>query len=217
MFFGREKRLKDAANGFAIHAAAAVRYAQLHIGPGPNIDMLASVRFVQFDVARFYSQAPARSHGVTRRSEEHTSELQSRGHLVCRLLLERSAPICKLHSFPTRRSSDLEKRLKDAANGFAIHAAAAVRYAQLHIGPGPNIDMLASVRFVQFDVARFYSQAPARSHGVTRIGDQVQDDWCQLTAIDPNRAYLLSKVQFEMNAFPNNPSQQRLHVPENDV
>src|SRR5690625_5961126 len=26
---------------------------------------------------------------VTRRSEEHTSELQSRGHLVCRLLLEK--------------------------------------------------------------------------------------------------------------------------------
>src|SRR5439155_7432848 len=27
--------------------------------------------------------------GDTRRSEEHTSELQSRGHLVCRLLLEK--------------------------------------------------------------------------------------------------------------------------------
>src|SRR5439155_11147247 len=27
-------------------------------------------------------------HRKTRRSEEHTSELQSRGHLVCRLLLE---------------------------------------------------------------------------------------------------------------------------------
>src|SRR5439155_25673177 len=27
--------------------------------------------------------------GSTRRSEEHTSELQSRGHLVCRLLLEK--------------------------------------------------------------------------------------------------------------------------------
>src|SRR5690625_6461473 len=26
---------------------------------------------------------------LTRRSEEHTSELQSRGHLVCRLLLEK--------------------------------------------------------------------------------------------------------------------------------
>src|SRR3989442_6829274 len=29
-------------------------------------------------------------HGNTRRSEEHTSELQSRPHLVCRLLLEKN-------------------------------------------------------------------------------------------------------------------------------
>src|SRR5437660_9474314 len=29
------------------------------------------------------------SHGSDVRSEEHTSELQSRGHLVCRLLLEK--------------------------------------------------------------------------------------------------------------------------------
>src|SRR5207253_2979281 len=63
------------------------------------------------------------------RSEEHTSELQSRGHLVCRLLLEkkkkktrlpaphlsllsslspsRPRPPRALPSFPTRRSSDL--------------------------------------------------------------------------------------------------------------
>src|SRR5690554_2019852 len=41
------------------------------------------------------------------RSEEHTSELQSRPHLVCRLLLEilRRPPTSTL--FPTRRSSDL--------------------------------------------------------------------------------------------------------------
>src|SRR5437870_11458706 len=31
----------------------------------------------------------ANSEPMTRRSEEHTSELQSRGHLVCRLLLEK--------------------------------------------------------------------------------------------------------------------------------
>src|SRR5690625_7289967 len=31
----------------------------------------------------------ALAHFVLRRSEEHTSELQSRGHLVCRLLLEK--------------------------------------------------------------------------------------------------------------------------------
>src|SRR5690625_6145814 len=34
---------------------------------------------------------------LERRSEEHTSELQSRGHLVCRLLLEKK----KTHSVPT--------------------------------------------------------------------------------------------------------------------
>src|SRR5215510_15154333 len=33
--------------------------------------------------------ASERSQGSLRRSEEHTSELQSRGHLVCRLLLEK--------------------------------------------------------------------------------------------------------------------------------
>src|SRR5699024_6786561 len=41
------------------------------------------------------------------RSEEHTSELQSRFDLVCRLLLDRSHVPPVLHSFPTRRSSDL--------------------------------------------------------------------------------------------------------------
>src|SRR5437870_8191530 len=34
---------------------------------------------------------------VVVRSEEHTSELQSRGHLVCRLLLEKKKKICKLY------------------------------------------------------------------------------------------------------------------------
>src|SRR5207248_2743636 len=41
------------------------------------------------------------------RSEEHTSELQSPYDLVCRLLLEIPLPPRALHSFPTRRSSDL--------------------------------------------------------------------------------------------------------------
>src|SRR5439155_16074335 len=36
------------------------------------------------------------------RSEEHTSELQSRGHLVCRLLLEKKK--CRLQSWDARRS-----------------------------------------------------------------------------------------------------------------
>src|SRR5699024_6050166 len=41
------------------------------------------------------------------RSEEHTSELQSRFELVCRLLLHSAASYPALHSSPTRRSSDL--------------------------------------------------------------------------------------------------------------
>src|SRR5437870_7858920 len=36
-----------------------------------------------------YRDECAHCHGDTGRSEEHTSELQSRGHLVCRLLLEK--------------------------------------------------------------------------------------------------------------------------------
>src|ERR1039458_7618689 len=44
------------------------------------------------------------------RSEEHTSELQSLRHLVCRLLLESYGDNRDLHSSPTRRSSDLTRR-----------------------------------------------------------------------------------------------------------
>src|SRR5690625_5516854 len=35
------------------------------------------------------------------RSEEHTSELQSRGHLVCRLLLEKKKTNPQKHTHPT--------------------------------------------------------------------------------------------------------------------
>src|SRR2546422_5700559 len=45
----------------------------------------------------------ARPHTPLRRSEEHTSELQSRLHLVCRLLLEKKKKIDKDTSVTTRR------------------------------------------------------------------------------------------------------------------
>src|SRR5690625_5452451 len=38
----------------------------------------------------------AEKQGNEKRSEEHTSELQSRGHLVCRLLLEKKKNAIKL-------------------------------------------------------------------------------------------------------------------------
>src|SRR5690625_5694942 len=40
-------------------------------------------------VLRKIAHNPATSEDTLERSEEHTSELQSRGHLVCRLLLEK--------------------------------------------------------------------------------------------------------------------------------
>src|SRR5690625_6851257 len=40
----------------------------------------------------------ADTYGVGQRSEEHTSELQSRGHLVCRLLLDKNQ--CPLPAVP---------------------------------------------------------------------------------------------------------------------
>src|SRR2546422_4162609 len=39
----------------------------------------------------------------TQRSEEHTSELQSRLHLVCRLLLEKKKSISPRHQHPPAR------------------------------------------------------------------------------------------------------------------
>src|SRR5262245_30612796 len=59
-------------------------------------------------VALFVLLVPELLRGPSDRSEEHTSELQSLRHLVCRLLLPPRSP--DLHSFPTRRSSDLPPR-----------------------------------------------------------------------------------------------------------
>src|SRR2546422_5454827 len=43
------------------------------------------------------------------RSEEHTSELQSRLHLVCRLLLEKKKKITKVHGVLTSRTTKREE------------------------------------------------------------------------------------------------------------
>src|SRR5699024_5692162 len=65
-------------------------------------DIRADIQFAfHTDFAKTY---------FNQRSEEHTSELQSRFDLVCRLLLERYRYHRNLHSFPTRRSSDLPEK-----------------------------------------------------------------------------------------------------------
>src|SRR2546429_7344576 len=53
------------------------------------------------------------------RSEEHTSELQSRLHLVCRLLLEKKKKI--LHT--TKPCAQLQRRLVTTRTPSSLHAA----------------------------------------------------------------------------------------------
>src|SRR5690625_6697794 len=49
---------------------------------------------------------------LMKRSEEHTSELQSRGHLVCRLLLEKKNLYLTLPTFYLRERRTFEESLQ---------------------------------------------------------------------------------------------------------
>src|SRR5690625_5220009 len=81
---------EDAVIGFLVICAAVASALLLPsaIGFGGSAARLSLVR-------RERDLAAMRLVGGTtgQRSEEHTSELQSRGHLVCRLLLEKKKPI----------------------------------------------------------------------------------------------------------------------------
>src|SRR5437870_5954461 len=66
----------------SLHDALPISFVVRRIGRDPGLSLRR--------------EAPADGHAEGR-SEEHTSELQSRGHLVCRLLLEKK----KQNSLPT--------------------------------------------------------------------------------------------------------------------
>src|SRR5215510_15579428 len=55
------------------------------------------------------SQPPGQSLGTAIRSEEHTSELQSRGHLVCRLLLEKKKKNIQRSSHSKKKKKKTKK------------------------------------------------------------------------------------------------------------
>src|SRR2546422_2406289 len=57
-------------------------------------------------VSGYVARAGARGAGVHLRSEEHTSELQSRLHLVCRLLLVKKKPALASGEVRTQDISD---------------------------------------------------------------------------------------------------------------
>src|SRR5438132_4539348 len=57
--------------------------------------------------------------GLSQRSEEHTSELQSHSDLVCRLLLEKK----KKKDFSTHRYDDNKEAVPAAEVGKAMHSS----------------------------------------------------------------------------------------------
>src|SRR3989442_12008970 len=61
----------------------------------------------QYDLTRFLAQPDEADLEGAARSEEHTSELQSRPHLVCRLLLEKKKKLSKSSKSRRIKESDV--------------------------------------------------------------------------------------------------------------
>src|SRR5207253_9475903 len=88
--------LHDALPILGVHA---VRHQRLHshldvepellVDLGANAARRARQTKESADAAASHAIRARGLPGIEHRSEEHTSELQSRGHLVCRLLLEK--------------------------------------------------------------------------------------------------------------------------------
>src|SRR5690625_5321952 len=79
----------------------------------PRLDMISlhtdshRIPFAHIDVIfSFRLMEPSPAIGFIDRSEEHTSELQSRGHLVCRLLLEKKKNKNKTQESQTKHTDE---------------------------------------------------------------------------------------------------------------
>src|SRR5690625_4666707 len=113
----------------------------------PALDNFSDVRYELTNQDNEPVVFPDDFRGKPVRSEEHTSELQSRGHLVCRLLLESSFVHSHLHSFPTRRSSDLNyKKYQNLMMRNLFYLAAALLILVSGCG-SPALDNFSDVRY----------------------------------------------------------------------
>src|SRR5438874_10361915 len=75
-------------------AAARIALADAGLGPGAGLGLVLGAEFGDVRSTReFVDGYLGRGPDTRRRSEEHTSELQSRRDLVCRLLLEKKKKI----------------------------------------------------------------------------------------------------------------------------
>src|SRR3989449_8537987 len=105
LFDGLDKLLEiDRLHHVGVHAQFVTLHQVLFLARGGEDDQWDRLQFVVL------------LDGAQHRSEEHTSELQSRLHLVCRLLLEKKnlwsifIPFARVRSFPTRSITTSEPR-----------------------------------------------------------------------------------------------------------
>src|SRR5690625_6638117 len=73
---------------FVVNCDQLIQICSAPVLPACNSCNLCQHLFV--NVYLYILISPPEKRVIYRRSEEHTSELQSRGHLVCRLLLEKT-------------------------------------------------------------------------------------------------------------------------------
>src|SRR5438552_5868123 len=85
----RERHIVDKGTATSDLAVAAAQKALAERGLTPNDVEAIVVGTVTPDMLFPSTAMASTSFGVKPRSEEHTSELQSPDHLVCRLLLEK--------------------------------------------------------------------------------------------------------------------------------
>src|SRR5690625_5720462 len=90
---GRELCCSTWLTDFRSVNTAAARYQQLSINPQKLAGQCGKLKCcLNFELDSYLDALkdfPSMETVIETRSEEHTSELQSRGHLVCRLLLEK--------------------------------------------------------------------------------------------------------------------------------
>src|SRR5690625_6824446 len=102
---------------FLIAGPCVVESKELIFQVGKSLKEWTEELEIPFVFKSSYKKANrSRIDSFTGRSEEHTSELQSRGHLVCRLLLEKKNNTDGLNSHRIEESEDTteEKRCESA-------------------------------------------------------------------------------------------------------
>src|SRR5690625_5636582 len=96
ILIGRDTRISGQMIESALTAgllSIGVEVMRLGIISTPGVAYLTKANSAAAGIMISASHNPVADNGIKIRSEEHTSELQSRGHLVCRLLLEKKKQV----------------------------------------------------------------------------------------------------------------------------